>query len=146
VIVKNTRTKPRRRSSPATPETVGSRGKSTTAPPPAGLSVEQAAERLVRYREIIARTVGGAVLTEAQSDEALRILAELELPALCLSRDVSAARAFRVATTDYQKLELLWLYPHLFADRRQWAELRHRERVARREALAKLRESKTPPK
>ena len=99
-----------------------------------------------RYRELVQKGTTGEPLDTMEADEAARLLRELGLPAWCYRRDVLAAVVMKDATTDYRRRELLWLYPHLFAEARQWAQLRRDERAARRRAMAQLRRAGVLPK
>lgn len=103
--------------------------------------LEHVAERLEKYREYVRKAAGGWSLSHAEADEVDELLLELELPAWCLRRDVDATRNMWATTSEHRRVELAWLFPHLFADRRHWAELRRAERGARRRIMAQLREA-----
>lgn len=108
--------------------------------------LDRVVELLERYRELVHKGTTGGPLDTMEADEAARLLRELGLPAWCYRRDVLAAVVMKDATTDYRRRELLWLYPHLFAEARQWAQLRRDERAARRRAMAQLRRAGVLPK
>jgi hypothetical protein len=109
------------------------------APSLADLVLDRVVEQLGRYREIVQRAASGWTLTEPEAQEAGKLLELLELPTWCLRRDVGAVRAMYAEDNERRRLELLWVYPHLFGDRRQWAELRRDDRAKRRRIMADIR-------
>lgn len=110
-------------------------------PSVADILLDRVVERLGRYRELVGQAASGFVLSHDEADEVDRLLRELELPSWCLRRDVDATRNMGAAETEHRQLELAWLYPHLFAEARQWAQLRRSERGARRRAMSQIREA-----
>lgn len=111
----------------------------TAAPTVSDLVLERSVEQLEQYRELVRKTAAGWSLSEDEGTEVSRLLALLELPSYVFPRDVDATRRMWAADSEHRERELVWVYPHLFADRRQWAELRRAERGQRRRILAELR-------
>lgn len=107
----------------------------------AELVLERVVESLGQYRQLVERGATGNPLEEHEADEVGRLLRELGLPAWCYPRDVRAWGVMKDTTSDHRRRELLWIYPHLFGEPRQWAELRRAERASRRRIMAQLREA-----
>lgn len=105
------------------------------------LAVERSAELLERYRVLVRLAASGVRLETAQVEAAEKLLDLLELPTSCFRRDVSALLAMRAAQNESRRLELAWVYPHLFGNATRWSEMRRSDRAARRRALADLREA-----
>lgn len=101
--------------------------------------LDRVVEQLRKYREHVCRAASGFALETVEVAEVEKLLEQLDLPAWCFRRDVEALRVWWAETSDHRKTELLWIYPHLFAEARQWAELRRKERAARRRAMSQLR-------
>lgn len=112
-----------------------------SAPTVAEILLERVVDRLEQYRGYVHRSASGWALSREEADDIEKLLRELELPSWSLRRDVDALRNMWAAETDHRKLELAWMFPHLFSAGRQWAELRRSERGARRRVMAELREA-----
>jgi len=81
------------------------------------------ADRLLLYRDLVARAARGEVLGDHDATNARRALRQIGLPLFAWRRDV---RAYREAQTaqGHRRAELAWAHPHLFDDAGEWVAAR----------------------
>jgi len=102
----------------------------------ADLFRQRLADRVVLYRQIVARLAEGARLTTKDDRDAGRAMRLMGLPDYAFRRDIRAWR--ESADADDQRMaELAWNHPHLFTDAATWAEAHIRSVAAMRDRGAR---------
>ena len=105
------------------------------------LAVEKLERSLVEYRKIVARSANGEQIAESDHQRVKLILDGLELPGWAFTRDIVAVATMRKAKSDHEARELLMVYPHLFADAREYVSRRRADRLRRRAAVEAIRKA-----
>lgn len=108
------------------------------APTFADIVFEDIEKTLAEYRQLVGRAASGWKLTGDEKKTAHKALRILDLPEWCLRRDVVAVRKWWQSPTDYQRREMLVVYPHLFCEPRQWAQWRQTDQERRRKTISKI--------
>ena len=107
------------------------------------IAVEKLERSLVEYRELVARSANGEQIAESDHQLAKMILEGLELPGWAFTRDIVAVGTMRKANSDHEVRELLTVYPHLFAEARQYVSQRRADQLRRRAAVEAIRQAAT---
>jgi hypothetical protein len=92
----------------------------------AGLFADHMRNRLVAYREYVARAAGGEQLPGAAFEEIDKLMRHIGLPDYAWRRDVRAW-AGSDSARGYRRMELTLNHPHLFDEPAVWV----RDRIAR---------------